>query len=521
VTSSDPLLNRILGDYTITRLIAKGGMGRVYEATDTQLNRQVAVKVITLDEDVADELMLRFRREARVIGQLDDHPNIITIYRYGKEDGVHYIAMKFVRGQSLAEYIKHHQNQGTRIATDEMLDILRQVAAALDHAHAHGVIHRDVKPANVMLERDPSLRAILMDFGLVMHVDSTMTTGSAFGTPRYIAPEQALSSFQACEQSDIYALGVITYEMMTGTAPFDEGETPIAIALSHVTKSVPSPRGINPDIPEAAEKVLLKALEKKPQDRYQRASEFIAALERALKTGRGATGIVPTLPDAIFNIDRDKPTAQVDISAIEAVPKREKAPPEIFITGEYSPIRRDYLLPSAVVLGVLLVAAALVYFALVGRTEKTAAVATEVPQSTPADTPATDDPTPVAPAVATNGAVMLLYSDNLLIIRNTGGRSLDLRGVELRAEDGRIFSLGDLGQSALASWQPGQCAYVTLVGTDYEKPENCTTERAPLRYLNATDFVWQADFSLYQEGRKLGACAPDAASCIVNGIKQP
>ncbi|HLA43774.1 MAG TPA: serine/threonine-protein kinase, partial [Aggregatilineales bacterium] len=331
----DPLIGKRLGDYTLSRLIAKGGMGRVYVADDSQLGRQVAVKVITLDEDLADEIMERFQREAQVIGRLDDHPNIITIHRYGKEKGHHYIAMKYIRGQSLADYLELLRTKKEFIEWDEMLPILRQVAAALDYAHIHGVIHRDIKPANIMLDQSPSQPgqkiAILMDFGLVMQLDNNMTSGTAFGTPRYIAPEQAISSTDACAQSDIYSLGVVVFEMLAGQTPFDSDDSPVAVALSHVTKQPPSPRLFRPDLPESVVPVIMKVLAKKPEDRYQTTAGFVDALQLALIGKLPDTNLI-VAPRREVVIEPDRPTMQVDVLEFQDDDDTEVPRPEV-ITG--------------------------------------------------------------------------------------------------------------------------------------------------------------------------------------------
>ena len=247
------LVGRQLGDYTLVGVLATGGMARIYEAVDRRLGRQAAVKVLEANPDNRyddDAMPMRFQREARAVAQLE-HDNIITIYQYGEQEGLYFIAMKLVRGRDLAQEWSRLRRTGALMDVRRGLRILEQVASALDYAHAAQIIHRDVKPSNILI--DASDRATLTDFGLVMQRTIDTTLGTAFGTPRYIAPEQALNSGNAVPQSDIYALGVITYELLTGRTPFD-GETALEIALNQINAPVPPPRSLNQSIPARSRK---------------------------------------------------------------------------------------------------------------------------------------------------------------------------------------------------------------------------------------------------------------------------
>ncbi len=282
-TEKDPLIGTRLGDYTIQDVLGRGGMARVYRGLDENLGRPAAVKVLHIPDDSEDERIIdRFRLEARAIAHFE-HPNIVAIYQFGESDSQFFIAMKLVDGQTLAQVLRDLRRTGDCLPVERILKTVGDVCSALDYAHARGIIHRDIKPSNILYDRNANNRAILTDFGLAMELGGNNTRGTAFGTPRYIAPEQAVSSQQAVPQSDIYSLGVVVYEMLTGRVPFED-ESPMSIALSHITSQPPSPRSFNPAIPAQVEAVLLRALAKEPADRYQTGEEFYKALEAAYVT---------------------------------------------------------------------------------------------------------------------------------------------------------------------------------------------------------------------------------------------
>lgn len=273
----DPLIGRQLGDYRLTSLLATGGMARIYKGMDYKLQRQAAVKVLIQDETANDPtLTKRFQREARAVAALE-HDNIITIYQSNEQDGVYFIAMKFVKGNDLAQELKRlRRTRNKKMDVKRALYIIEQVASALDYAHKQDVIHRDIKPSNILM--DDNDKALLTDFGLVLRPSAETTMGTAFGTPRYIAPEQAISSNKAVPQSDIYSLAVIMYELLTGETPFS-GDSPMEIALSHISDPPPPPRSIDSSIPEKVEEELLKALSKEPEKRHRTAIEFVNAIK--------------------------------------------------------------------------------------------------------------------------------------------------------------------------------------------------------------------------------------------------
>ena len=267
-------------EYHIDSLLGTGNMAAIYLGTDNVLGRKAAIKMIGQGFQTDEEYVMRFQREARAIAQLN-HPHIVQLYRYGEVDGVLYMAMQYIEGASLATVLESYKEDREYIETEEAARIVREICGALDYAHGKGVIHRDVKPPNIML--DTTGTAILTDFGLVL-IKSDGTRGGVLGTPHYLAPEQAMSSANATAQSDLYSMGVVMYEMFTNVRPF-EAKRPIEVAMLHITQQPKSPREHRPELSEEVAAVILKAMQKKPEDRYQTGAELSAALDEALKKG--------------------------------------------------------------------------------------------------------------------------------------------------------------------------------------------------------------------------------------------
>jgi serine/threonine protein kinase len=272
------LIGKKLGDYVIERQLAIGGMATIYVGVDAKLGRKAAIKVLLPDVAGRDDtLTARFEREARAIANLE-HENIIPIYQFGQQDNLYFLAMRYVEGDDLASIVTQYTNDSKLMPFDRALNILDQVAAALDYAHTQGIVHRDVKPSNVLVSTND--RVYLSDFGLVLYQTGDQTLGTAFGTPRYISPEQATDSTLATAKSDIYSLAVIVYEIVTGQRLF-KGKTPMEIALSHITEAPQPPRAINPEISGEMQSVILRSLEKDPNLRHPTAKAFIDELRQA------------------------------------------------------------------------------------------------------------------------------------------------------------------------------------------------------------------------------------------------
>lgn len=269
----DDLVGKSLGGCVITELLGQGGMARVYRANQTHLDRDVAIKVLppyyASDQNFVD----RFQLEARSLARLS-HPNIVIVHNAGQEHGLLYIIMEYVAGGNLRDYMAQS------ISLREVTRIIREIASALSYAHERGIIHRDVKPVNVLM--DPSRRAVLSDFGIakVLATSAAVTrSGAGVGTPEYMSPEQC-RGVQVDARADIYALGVMLYEMLTGHTPF-EADNYTALAHSHIYELPPPPSRYNPRISPAVQAVILKALEKDPANRFQQAMEMAVALEQA------------------------------------------------------------------------------------------------------------------------------------------------------------------------------------------------------------------------------------------------
>jgi len=262
-----------LGRYELRRHVAQGGMSDIYLAYDQQVKRQVAVKVLYGSDE---PFVRRFKREALAVGTLC-HDHILPLYDFGEQRPWYYLVMPYVEGGTLRDYLLKHE----RLSLSEAGSFLAQIASALQYAHDHGVVHRDVKPSNILLR--PDGHAYLSDFGLAkakIAGDSLTPVASMVGTPEYMAPEQLNGVSDAC--SDIYSLGIILYQMLTGSLPFT-AESPVAVSLKHLQVQPIPPCQLNSNVPPAIEQVILQALAKNPDERYQQANSFALAYHQALQ----------------------------------------------------------------------------------------------------------------------------------------------------------------------------------------------------------------------------------------------
>jgi basic membrane protein A len=271
----EDLTGKQLGPYQIVAPLGEGGMAAVYRAYQPGMERYVALKVLPRRFADDPEFSARFQREARILAQLQ-HPHILPVFDYGQVEGYSFIVMPFVPSGTLTDSM-----QGQPLPLPRIRQVISQVGDALSYAHGRGLVHRDVKPSNVLI--DESGNCLLTDFGLARMVEASVNltaTGTIMGTPAYMSPEQGAGS-KIDSRSDIYSLGIILYEMATGRVPY-RAETPVAVVFMHVSGPLPLPRSVNPDLPEAVERVILKALARNPDDRYQTAEDLVAALKRAI-----------------------------------------------------------------------------------------------------------------------------------------------------------------------------------------------------------------------------------------------
>ena len=297
------------GPYRVIEPLGRGGMASVYKAYEATLDRYVALKVLPREFLHDPTFAERFRHEAQVIARLE-HPNIIPIYAFDieQQEGIPWMAMRLIKGGNLSQLLKRE-----RIPFARSVAILRGVAEALDYAHDKGIVHRDVKPQNVLL--DEGGRVYLMDFGIAKIVEGTggvTVTGMITGTPQYMAPEQAAVT-KIDRRADIYALGIVAYEMFTGRVPFS-ADTPLAILMKHLQEPIPLPPPS--EVPEPFTRAILKAVAKKPEDRWNAASEFVGALEGGLTQLVPPVEALPATPGLAAGGGSGIPRKRVRISAV-------------------------------------------------------------------------------------------------------------------------------------------------------------------------------------------------------------
>ena len=296
------LLGRTLGKYRLAEQLGQGGMAEVYKAYQSNLDRYVAVKVLRPFLAKDQDFLARFQREAKLIASMR-HPNIVQVYDFDVEDNIYYMVTEFIDGKTLQAHLQKLEERHEWVSIDETVRIIAAIGSALKYAHGLGMVHRDVKPANIMLDQKGNV--ILTDFGIakimVGNAQTLTATGTTMGTPAYMSPEQGMGR-SGDERSDIYSLGIILYQLTTGRLPFD-ADTPLAIIFKHIESPLPMPRRVNPNVPEPIERVILKALVKNPGQRYQHVGEMLDDLALAAKEIAGlptpAGGPTPRSPIAV------------------------------------------------------------------------------------------------------------------------------------------------------------------------------------------------------------------------------
>ncbi|OQY31006.1 MAG: hypothetical protein B6243_09185 [Anaerolineaceae bacterium 4572_5.2] len=332
------LIGTNLGPYNIIKQIGVGGMATIFKAHQTSLNRDVALKVLPPHLAKNADFTERFKRESQAIGSLH-HPNILPVYDSGQDKGYSYLVMRYVpNAVTLGDLMKQS------LETEQVKRIISQIAAALDHAHQAGIIHRDVKPSNALLDKR---WVLLSDFGLAKMVGSSSkltATGAGMGTPAYMSPEQGMGE-KVDHRTDIYSLGIILYEMLTGQVPH-QAETPIATVMKRLNEALPSPRSLNPDISAAVERVLLKALAFDPANRYDNAGEMAEALQNAFNA--------PSMPASVTHNKIEDGVAQPDptrVSKSPPAPVVTDAPDAAPLQAPFSRSRSAFEITVLVILG--------------------------------------------------------------------------------------------------------------------------------------------------------------------------
>jgi len=572
--TTDALIGQQFGEYRLEALLGQGGMARVYRAVDERLRRYAVVKVI--DPRFGGDLAYvhRFEREAQSVAQLE-HPHIVRLYRFAEQGGCLYMAMQFVDGSDLAFVLDSYRADGAFIEAADASRIVREVCEALDYAHSRGVIHRDIKPANIMLDRQG--HAILTDFGLAL-LTAVGTRGEIFGTPHYIAPEQAVNSAKAVPQSDLYAVGVILYQMFTGQLPF-LARDPLDVALMHINEPPRPPSELRPEISPALEAVILKALAKRPAERYPTGALLAGALAQALRWHTAATLLAASssatpasIPDRIALELAERPLPPLPAGLAELTTQADGAPPELPpVPADRPPFppdpfavpprpgapqpatapatRRAWMYLGVLVAVLLLIGICGLGFglpalasALSGPRKPTAlpavratatafrqpptsqptssasATSTEVllPMETPTTSP-TPQPTDTSVPLPTAPTTF-----QLLLVKGDAGNSLIVLNPAAAAFPLSGLSLGN-DQTTLdgARWQIDKLADGTCVTLWKEKQRQQLPQAVQCQIvgqrlqLKKDQVFWQHTFQIYYEGNLVGTCEASQQPCSV------
>lgn len=307
-------VGEMVGPYRIIEQLGQGGMATVFKAYHAALDRYVAIKVLHPAFLEDSNFLARFQREARLVAKLD-HPNIVPIYDYAEHEGRPYLVMKFIEGETLKAQLARGP-----VGLGEISRVVEAVGSALTYAHKRNILHRDIKPSNVLLSNDEQI--YLADFGLAriaQSVESTLTSDMILGTPQYISPEQALGKKDLDAGTDIYSFGVMMYELTVGKVPFS-ADTPFSVIHDHIYSPLPMPRQVNPDVSEAMERVLLKALAKERHDRYKDVHTMAEAFQHALpENTQSNSDEIDTQVSKTVAISASSPSPTVPTASLTAI----------------------------------------------------------------------------------------------------------------------------------------------------------------------------------------------------------
>ena len=565
----DSLLGKIFDEYRIEKPLGAGGMAKVYRALDVKLKRYVALKVIASNFRDNSEYTARFEREAQSIARLE-HPNIVQIYRFGEANGMYYMAMQYIDGADLGWLIRDYKSAGEVMPMGDIVRVMQEIGAALDYAHSHDVIHRDVKPSNIMV--DNRGQALLADFGLALLGD-VGTRGEIFGSPHYVAPEQTVSSANVVPQSDIYSLGITLFEMLTGELPFMGGEV-LELSMRHLSEPPPPPSQLNAAISRELDQVVLRALEKDPFDRYPTCAEFTNALQAAVESFQPTPQPMPgqvrrpslvLLPQKVHAHLQATPVPATNkqpetLYTTPALPSKARAATVPVNKTASSPWKRALMLA-----GVLFLVGMVFIFALLKSREQSGSPATEVlltsaptitalaivqqaisvtptsfPTVMPTMLPATVEPAwlPTAalpttvpitleaatavplPTEAAKQYTLLISrdGDKSLVIVNIGLEPFPLNGLRLSNDRGTVIG---------AQWQVdqlrnGECVSIWKSDRKAGQPGVVCTETGVRIMFEPKDVFWKSNFTVYFNELVVTPCDQD--TCLVqisSGLASP
>lgn len=359
-------MNKMIGErYMLVTSLGEGGMADVYLAVDTILNREVAIKVLRGELGKDPVALLRFQREANAVSKLN-HPNVVDVYDVGECEGRHYIVMEYVRGRTLKQLI----SQRGALNCDEAVNIMMQLTSAVQHAHENHIIHRDIKPQNVLVKDDGTVK--ITDFGIALAHDAVQLTQSnaVLGSAHYLAPETTRGETPT-NQVDIYALGIVFYELLTGSVPFN-GDNPVQIAMKHLREEVPSVKEFNPTIPQSVENIIIKATIKNRSLRYQSANDMLIDLDDCLlPEKRNVAKLVfqeESQPTLVMDAKKSSPTKKQNKAKSKVIPIEDEE--------EDRPEKSHTKLIIVILLGIICVAAtiAILFFSGMLTSEKTIVV---------------------------------------------------------------------------------------------------------------------------------------------------
>ncbi len=522
MVEKDPFLNRTIDEYKVEALLGVGGMARVYRGVDTRLKRYVAIKIIGFPHQYDESYITRFEREAQVIA-LFSHPNIVPLYRYGEIDGFLYMVMQYIDGSDLHTILSSYRNDAEFMEPKDVLHIITDVCNALDYVHSRGVVHRDIKPGNILLDKEG--RAFLSDFGLAL-IKEVGTLGEIFGSPQYISPEQTISSAKAESRSDLYSVGVILFEIFTGQLPFEDSD-PVEQALKHLNQPVPPPRSLRADISPQVEAVILKALEKNPDDRYSSGAALVKALSAALQDSVAPAAPPPSTLSSLTIAERVRLQVNSQPLPVLAAPNNRPASPRRSTEADIPPTsRRSKLaipcLALAALAGLLIiiflcgwsVSAGIRFGSQLLRSNSEPVATGSVPLTIQATA---TEPALITPLATSNSIssdeyqmqIVLRGREGLLLL-NSGEIALPLERVQLGNPPNYIR-----GQEwELSALQPGECVSVrTKRAKDKQlKGPDCELVGIGL-VIDENKPFWTSQFNIYFEDNFVESCESGLDVC--------